>query len=102
MSDDFYPYEIPNRYRGMAEKAHQGDRKSAIRVHCLSCMGWSPKEVDDCTSSRCPLYRYRLDGLWDGRVKKEGRSPEALARIRPIPSATESSGQSDAEDSDAS
>ena len=32
----------------------------AIRRHCLSCSGDSPKEVRLCVITDCPLYPYRL------------------------------------------
>jgi len=31
----------------------------AIRLACLECCGWSPKEVTGCTSPLCPLFPYR-------------------------------------------
>jgi len=32
----------------------------AIRKHCLSCSGESPKEVRECVITDCPLYLFRL------------------------------------------
>lgn len=32
----------------------------AIRAKCLDCCGGSAKEVRACTSTKCPLFPYRL------------------------------------------
>ena len=32
----------------------------AIRVHCIDCSGYSPKEVRLCVIPQCPLYPYRM------------------------------------------
>lgn len=34
-------------------------RAKAIRLKCLDCCGDSTKEVLQCTSIECPLWRYR-------------------------------------------
>jgi len=33
---------------------------SAIRAHCLECVGWSPIEVKLCSCILCPLFPYRF------------------------------------------
>ena len=43
----------------------------AIRKHCLSCSGESPKEVRLCVIKDCPLYPYRLG-------KNPNRKPRVL------------------------
>lgn len=32
----------------------------AIRVWCLDCSHWQPKEIRQCPSTKCPLYPYRF------------------------------------------
>lgn len=34
-------------------------RTKAIRMKCLDCCAFQPKEVKLCTSYDCPLWRYR-------------------------------------------
>ena len=36
------------------------NRKTAIRSHCVECMGGSPGEVARCTSDDCSLWAYRM------------------------------------------
>lgn len=33
---------------------------TAIRSHCVECMGGAPREVADCTSTACSLYPFRM------------------------------------------
>ena len=35
------------------------DRRKAIRVKCLNCSAWVPKEVRNCEFTDCELYPYR-------------------------------------------
>lgn len=35
-------------------------RAKAIRYKCLDCCSFQTNEVRDCTSTTCPLYRYRM------------------------------------------
>ncbi len=35
------------------------NRRKAIRERCLNCVGWSHKEVTNCTFIDCPLYSFR-------------------------------------------
>jgi hypothetical protein len=32
----------------------------AIKEHCLECVGWQVKEVQQCTGSKCWLYPFRF------------------------------------------
>ena len=34
--------------------------QKAIRYKCMECVGWSPKDVAECTIPDCELYNYRL------------------------------------------
>jgi hypothetical protein len=31
----------------------------AIRLHCIECMGFQKRFVNECTSTLCPLYPFR-------------------------------------------
>jgi hypothetical protein len=33
---------------------------TAIRAHCVECMGGAPRWVADCTSPGCSLYGFRM------------------------------------------
>jgi hypothetical protein len=33
---------------------------TAIRLHCIECMGFQIHEVKRCTSVLCPLYPFRM------------------------------------------
>lgn len=37
-------------------------RKKAIRAMCLMCVGGSAKEVRLCSSTDCPLHKFRITG----------------------------------------
>jgi hypothetical protein len=32
----------------------------SIRAKCLECMSDSPKEVRNCTTTECPLFKFRM------------------------------------------
>ena len=64
---------VPNKYRGLGKKAAAGSRQAAIRLFCLSCVGWDLAEVRLCTATKCPLYAYRLGG---------SRARDARAEVR--------------------
>jgi hypothetical protein len=52
--------DVPDRYRYMYDRAMSGrSRRTAIRLHCLMCMGWKQSDVPKCTATGCPLYPYR-------------------------------------------
>lgn len=48
------------RWKRGEKKIRNLTAMKAIRFHCLECGGWSPKEVEQCTDPRCPLYPLRL------------------------------------------
>lgn len=53
--------EVPTRYAPMAARAASGrSRRSAIRLFCIRCVGWSEAAVRACGSTNCPLHPYRL------------------------------------------
>ena len=46
--------------RKVYERAMQGhSRKDAMTAFRISCMGYNPNEVKECTALWCPLYPYR-------------------------------------------
>ena len=49
---------------------------TAIRAHCVECMGGYTKEVDACPSKQCALYPFRL-----------GKNPfhKRVSDVKPIP-----------------
>ena len=52
---------VPQSGKTMYLKAITGKcpPRAAIKVMCLECIGWSRKEITNCTSTACPLYAYR-------------------------------------------
>jgi hypothetical protein len=47
------------------------NRRKAIREKCLSCVGWSHKEVTHCIFKECPLYLFRFG---QGKQNAKARS----------------------------
>jgi len=67
--------EYPVAYRGMYRSAMSGrSHAAAIGAFCLSCMGYSAREVTECTAPACPLYPYRLGGRGAPRAPR-GAAP---------------------------
>ena len=55
--------EIPKIYQNFYKQALKGkSRRSAIKIHCLMCVGYDREEVKKCTAPACPLYLYRIKG----------------------------------------
>lgn len=51
-----------NKYERMYRK-YEGQRvtrSKAIRLKCLDCCAYQPKEVKFCHIESCPLWRYRM------------------------------------------
>jgi len=44
----------------LAHKKRKLTPMKALRLKCLDCVGYSPKDVADCDIVDCPLYPYRL------------------------------------------
>lgn len=57
---DFLP-RVPVKYRQLVERATSGEAspRSAVKAHCLVCVGFVREEVTRCAVHRCPLWRYR-------------------------------------------
>ena len=45
--------------------------KTAIRSHCVECMGGQIAEVSRCTNKNCSLYPFRMGKNPFYRIKKE-------------------------------
>jgi len=64
-------------------RASATNRRSAIRAMCVICMGGMVYEVAKCTSTRCPLYAFRMgENPNDARTiaaKKKKEEAEAQA-----------------------
>ena len=56
----------PERTHKNYRKAWNGrNRKYAVRMFCVECMGYEQAEIPRCTSLACPLYPYRALGVPD-------------------------------------
>ncbi len=65
---EMFRENMPQKYKGQYDKATMGrSRSMAIRTFCMSCMGWSPNEVDRCTAPGCPLYKWRFGNETRGK-----------------------------------
>lgn len=63
------------------ESTEKLTKARAIRKYCLMCGGWSFKEVEECTATKCPLYPFRFGnekGLLpaEERRRKTGKEKE--------------------------
>jgi len=50
------------RYNKMVKDMQEGKRISrskAVRLFCLSCMGFQQNEVDNCCGTECVLFPFR-------------------------------------------
>ncbi len=66
------PYDIPNKYKRLFEKARTGrSRSAAVRAFCLMCTGFQEREVRLCPSVYCPLHKFRM-----GNVEAQPSAPE--------------------------
>jgi len=36
--------------------AAEGSYREAIKLHCLQCIGWDPKEARACSAPQCGLW----------------------------------------------
>jgi len=50
----------PNRFHSIIDSIAKGSRTSAVKLHCLQCMGYVTKDVRTCTGSKiCALWLFR-------------------------------------------
>jgi len=70
---------IPKQYRRAYDIAQTGrSLRAAINSQCIECMGYVYKEVKECCSPQCALYRYRpLQGISHGIVQPTESKPES-------------------------
>lgn len=50
----------PISHQSYYNKLERINRSKAIRLKCLDCCAFQSKEVKLCTSTNCPLWRYRM------------------------------------------
>jgi hypothetical protein len=50
--------DVPLYYQGIATAAKRS-RAAAVKLFCLECVGYTRRDVTDCTAYHCPLYRFR-------------------------------------------
>ncbi len=54
------PEDVPERWRNLYRRAMSGkSRQAAIKCFCIMCVAWVSPEVERCTATTCPLYKYR-------------------------------------------
>lgn len=51
--------KTPERYHPLITKVEGGNKRAAIKLHCLECTGYSSKEVHLCTATACVMYSLR-------------------------------------------
>ena len=55
-----YIEAVPPSFAALYLKAVRGESRSAgVKAQCLACVGYSRKEVRDCTAPWCSLWPYR-------------------------------------------
>jgi hypothetical protein len=51
--------ETPATYSNLVNRIKKGSAVAAIRLKCLECSNFQPKEVKYCTVTGCPLWAFR-------------------------------------------
>lgn len=65
--------KIINDYKGGVDSY-----KTAIRAHCVECMGGLVQSIKGCTSITCSLYPFRMgENPFDARTQKAKQQREA-------------------------
>ncbi len=59
--------DVPRHLRDMYREAVGGNRRAAIRLHCLECVAWLPSEVEACSAPGCVMWPFRMTGTHAGR-----------------------------------
>lgn len=52
-------FKVPEQYEPVLNKLKNGSLKAAIKLKCLECSNWTPKEIRECPVVACPLYVVR-------------------------------------------
>jgi len=55
---DLHGY-VPSTYKNLVKRIEKGSKTAAIKLKCLDCANYQPKEVKYCTVSSCPLWPIR-------------------------------------------
>lgn len=55
---------VPAQYRPLVKKIEQGSIKAAIKLNCLSCVGFERKvdgvdQIGNCECTNCPMFCFR-------------------------------------------
>ncbi len=62
-----------NVHKGKKKRREIGEiasKKMAIRNHCLECVGYSEKEVTECTATKCWMWPWRFGTLSQYKEKE--------------------------------
>lgn len=53
--------EIPVKFRPLFQRClnKEASPRQAIKMHCLTCVGFETNDVANCRVERCPLHCYR-------------------------------------------
>lgn len=70
------PRSLQKRYLPVIEKVREGSRTAAVKLKCLDCSGWQPKEVRNCLCHDCPLWAFRP---YQGGAEDDGVVEESVA-----------------------
>ena len=47
------------QYKSLVKKIGKGNVRAAVKLNCLQCCAFVPKEVEECGSVSCPLWPFR-------------------------------------------
>lgn len=61
--------ETPERWHNLIDRAENGSKTAAIKLNCLNCSCFEPKEVKLCPCINCPLYPIRP---YQGKEEDDG------------------------------
>ena len=55
---------VPAQYKPLVKRVEEGSMKAAIKLMCLSCVGFERKvdgvdQIKDCVCTNCPLFAHR-------------------------------------------
>lgn len=64
--------DVPQRFQRLVRQAATGSRAAAMRLFCLSCVGYVTADVRECDAKACPLWLYRpYQGKMDPSERQE-------------------------------
>ena len=53
------PRELKERFTPVVEAVKNGSMKAAVKLKCLDCSNYQPKEIKLCPVNSCPLWAFR-------------------------------------------